>query len=511
MKLIKIIFGLFIVSILFVCLPEVDGVNAAQLDEIEKADMEVDEEQNTGDFIIEDGHLVEYRGYDAKVVIPDNVTSISQFAFMGNKEIVDVTIPCGVTVIDEMSFYNCTALETVQLPETLRYIWSLAFAETKLSYVVLPESLKTIGGAAFANCTSLKGVQMPQHPIEIHDYAFAACENLDTIDLSAVEFMGEGVFDYTALKQVDISSLERVWSEKGGGMFTDTDIDFSGLEHLAMDTSEANPFRDSRYWKEYGKGEKKNTFWIVDGVLLSGQNCSGKVEIPETVTRIAPFAFAGNDKITSVSIPDTVTAVGRGAFLDCMKLKTVGMRDSVTKLGKEAFHGCIRLSEIRLSNRIEVLAEELFYGCQRLTELTLPGQTVRLEPFSLHFSPYAEPKKITLPIGDLEEYGVYLDIGDTLYVTDLRQVEQSPVLVEWAQRYGIKELALNETRLTLHVGEKYPLRFNSGAKATWKSSKKFVATVGITGNIYAKKPGVTVITATIYGKEYTCRVEVVEK
>ena len=63
-------------------------------------DKEVDEEQNTGDFIIEDGHLVEYRGYDAKVVIPDNVTSISQFAFMGNKEIVDVTIPCGVTVTE---------------------------------------------------------------------------------------------------------------------------------------------------------------------------------------------------------------------------------------------------------------------------------------------------------------------------------------------------------------------------------------------------------------------------
>ncbi len=475
-------------------------------------DMEVNHGQSTEDFIIEDGHLVEYRGHDAKVVIPDNVTSISRLAFMGNQEIAEVTIPYGVTFIDEMSFYRCNALETVQLPQGLRYIGDLAFAGTDLEYLVLPEGMEIIGRGAFADCTSLKSVQLPQHPVEIHEHAFSSCRNLETIDLSAVEAMGEGAFDYTALKQADISSLERVWSERGGGMFAYTEINFGGLEHLAMDTFEANPFRESYYWKEYGEGEEVNTFWIVDGVLLSGWNCSGKVEIPETVTKIAAFAFAGNEKITSVSIPDTVTVVGRGAFSNCRRLKTVGMKDSVTELGREAFWLCPQLSEIRLSNRIETLPEDLFKGCPKLTKLTLPERIVKLEPFFISFIPYVEPKKITLPIGGWEADGdVGLHVGDTLYVTDRKQVEQSPVLAEWAQRYGIKELALNETRLTLHVGEKYPLRFNSGAKATWKSSKRSVATVGITGNIYAKRPGITVITATIYGKEYTCKVEVVEK
>ncbi len=57
------------------------------------------------------------------------------------------------------------------------------------------------------------------------------------------------------------------------------------------------------------KDKGENTFWIVDGVLLSGQNCRGEVIIPDTVKKIAADAFMDNHEITSVYIPDSVTEI----------------------------------------------------------------------------------------------------------------------------------------------------------------------------------------------------------
>lgn len=465
-------------------------------------------EQSTTDFVIKDNILIEYRGHDAKVLIPEGVTSIGQDAFIYNQDIVNVIIPDGVTFIDDMAFFQCTSLETVQFPETLRYIGSLAFSENPgLVHLVLPEGLEGLGMDAFAGCTSLEDVQMPKSLSDIEEYAFSRCPKLKSIDLSAVKKMGRGAFwGDTGLMQVDISSLE--WA--GDRVFENTNIDFGNMEHLPeMNIMEENPFRNSNYWRECGNGETKNEFWIVDGVLLSGQGCSGKVEIPETVTKIAAYAFANNDKITSVTMPDTVVALGDKAFYRCKKLKTVSMKDSVTELGKETFCFCPKLSQVRLSNQIEVFPWQVFYDCQKLTELTLPEKIAKLEELSL---PGAMPKKVTVPLGNWEAHEYPgLRWKDILYVTDISKISQFPVLKELAQSCEVRELALTDTKLTLRVGEKYPLRFNSGAKATWKSSKKSVATVGQTGNIYAKKPGTTTITATIYGKKYTCTVKVIKK
>ncbi len=50
---------------------------------------------------------------------------------------------------------------------------------------------------------------------------------------------------------------------------------------------------------------------------------------------------------------------------------------------------------------------------------------------------------------------------------------------------------------------------NSYAKCdSWTSSNPAVATVNYYGEITAKEPGTTIITATLYGKEYQCEVTV---
>ena len=77
--------------------------------------------------------------------------------------------------------------------------------------------------------------------------------------------------------------------------------------------------------------------------------------------------------------------------------------------------------------------------------------------------------------------------------------EHAPCNRQLAQAYylSVAQNLKSQSELVLKVGEKYPLRFNSGAKAVWRTSDKKIANVGITGNIYAKKLGKALIPTVV--------------
>ena len=57
--------------------------------------------------------MTAYRGKAAEVIIPNEVTSISSFAFYGNSAVKSVTIPSSVTTIDKYAFFRCPSLKYV--------------------------------------------------------------------------------------------------------------------------------------------------------------------------------------------------------------------------------------------------------------------------------------------------------------------------------------------------------------------------------------------------------------
>jgi len=76
------------------------------------------------------------------------------------------------------------------------------------------------------------------------------------------------------------------------------------------------------------------------------------------------------------------------------------------------------------------------------------------------------------------------------------------------------KVRLNKGKVTLAVGKTYTLKTRgTSRKATWKTSKKSVATLSARKNksvrITARKVGTSTITARINGKNYKCRVTVV--
>ena len=100
-------------------------------------------------------------------------------AFADKDKLESVTIPRGVTTIEENTFGSCYSLSSVQLPITLQEIKQNAFANClSLQRLALPPNVTRIEGWAFTNCIALARLQIPESMAEIEDYAFSDCPEL---------------------------------------------------------------------------------------------------------------------------------------------------------------------------------------------------------------------------------------------------------------------------------------------------------------------------------------------
>ena len=81
---------------------------------------------------------------------------------------------------------------------------------------------------------------------------------------------------------------------------------------------------------------------IIDGVLNAFALDCGVTQytIPDSVTTIGGYAFAGCRSLTSVTIPDSVTMIEKCAFFICNSLTSVTIGKSVSEIGEAAFKGC---------------------------------------------------------------------------------------------------------------------------------------------------------------------------
>lgn len=81
------------------------------------------------DFEIEDGVLIEYNGESTKVVIPNGVVAIGDFAFTLCSEITEITIPKTVKSIGHNAFWHCANLNSVKIPYSVMNIDDNAFED----------------------------------------------------------------------------------------------------------------------------------------------------------------------------------------------------------------------------------------------------------------------------------------------------------------------------------------------------------------------------------------------
>lgn len=151
--------------------------------------------------------------------IPSTVVFIGYGAFKGCTGLTSVTIPQGVTKIDNDTFKGCTSLATVNLPSTLAEIKVRSFRDCiSLTTINFPASMTRIGIEAFYGCTSLASVDMSSSAINyISSNAFENCTSLtDMVFSNSLTYIGQYAFNNSAITGI---TLPRTMTSLGAMAF----------------------------------------------------------------------------------------------------------------------------------------------------------------------------------------------------------------------------------------------------------------------------------------------------
>ena len=131
-------------------------------------------------FQIVDGVLLQYRGADVNVVVPEGVREIARNVFYMCSDLQSVTLPSTLETIGEQAFYACVSLESVRFSSLgLKSIGEAAFFNCgSLKDFLIPASVREIGARAFEYCASLEAVMLPPDLTELRACTFAGCKGL---------------------------------------------------------------------------------------------------------------------------------------------------------------------------------------------------------------------------------------------------------------------------------------------------------------------------------------------
>ena len=280
------------------------------------------------------------------VSLPDELTSLGDYAFTDCTGLTSVTIGNSVTSLGEYSFLGCTGLTSITIGNNVTSIGKYAFCGcTGLTSVTIPNNVTCIGESAFEGCTGISSVAIGNGVTSIGTEAFRGCSSLqDAIIGDSVGFIGDIIFyDCNNLTSLSLPChLEwRAFLSNNPSI---------NIIHLT-----------------------KGTGVMEDAPGYSTESNSITVVLDEGITHIGRCAFAGLQGLSSITIPDSVTSIGEYAFESCGRLTSITIPDSVTSIGEYAFCGCTGLTSITIPNSVTTIGKYAFHDCTSLTDVYYQG------------------------------------------------------------------------------------------------------------------------------------------
>lgn len=264
-----------------------------------------------------------------KVTIPEGVTNIHS-AIFANSSVETVNLPstwCGtyyfpsrvpVPANDFSSFFtNCKQLTAINVTGPNDWVCSVdgvLFNKEKTNLLAypakksgdtykIPESVASIDNHAFANAANLKGLTIPDSVTSISNNVFenASIENLT---------IGAGI---TWLR-----------SDTFGGSLGNN---ANKLKHITVVPSNLNLIAENDVLYTRDKTQL---------LLYPGSKEGDSFEIPENVTQVDAYAFAGTQNLETLTIPSSVKIAGEGAFSGS-SIQTIVLGASLDNISSSVF------------------------------------------------------------------------------------------------------------------------------------------------------------------------------
>lgn len=136
-----------------------------------------------------------------------SVTNLVNDAFRNCSNLVNISLPYGMTTLGTYVFYNCTKLTTVDIPSTVNTFGEGDFynsgitsitipvgvtvipnhfcRSSKITELIVPEGVTTLGTNSFHSCGSLASATLPSTITTMYGYLLYNCSSLTSLTVKA--------------------------------------------------------------------------------------------------------------------------------------------------------------------------------------------------------------------------------------------------------------------------------------------------------------------------------------
>ena len=398
--------------------------------------------------------------YIEKLVIPETVTTLGYRMCYGCTNLKEVNLPDNISVIPDYAFEKCTLLEKINIPQSLVQIRNDAFAESGIKEFIAPDSFKeiwgyafkdcknlekvdlnkttSIGDMSFENCTKLSSIVLPNTLVELGTYVFSGCTLLNNIkmpsnpiEITNTFIYGSGYYNdaknwengilyvdnYLITTNNDLLNQQSINVKEGTiviaiNAFTNNGKNlksivlpeglkiigssaFSSLYSLSQINipssvisignnafGSTDLYKNQSNWENGGfyidnwllavKNVKMTEFTVKEGTVGVSDGKSDTSLFPTKATSISSLTlpstlkYIGNRsfarlKITSLELPETLETMKEGAFMTCAFLESVNLEDCINlkSIGNQAFSNCA-IKEITIPSNVLEMGELIF-------------------------------------------------------------------------------------------------------------------------------------------------------
>ena len=144
--------------------------------------------------------VTRYTGYDEDVSVPEKLKNLEVTAlyqtFSDCSLLETVVLPETIKLIDNMAFWKCTSLEHVEMQEGLTRIGRCSFGGcVALKSIEFPESLETVDDMVFISCVELTELTFGKNLKSIGSQAFTGCIKLEKVRVPRGTVIAEDAFE----------------------------------------------------------------------------------------------------------------------------------------------------------------------------------------------------------------------------------------------------------------------------------------------------------------------------
>ena len=297
---------------------------------------------------------------------------------------------CDIQLIDYRTFYNCTSLTNITIPDTVTKIGCDSFNNCPNITELDLNNITYLDYCAFAN-TGITELIIPETVTYVNVYAFGNCNNLKKVTIKnnlATYVNGSQTTKlFTVFGPMSYNSYSGAWDAKYG--VYNKSIEELIIDSSAFDTWSCNGSENSvpNEFVQELKGLK--TVTLSDNIKTLNYHSFFNCPKLETITlsnqlnaiQDEAFMYCSSLRYINpteeheVNFPASLWWIGNYSFMYCTSITDLNLDSGIGHIGEHAFEQCTGVKSARIGSSIEFIGEGAFKFLDNCTEIYYNADT----------------------------------------------------------------------------------------------------------------------------------------